>query len=252
MSNSDDLWISLHFEHPVTAAAPWTAALAAMEARLGATVTRLGERDRPPRRGARSLAELGAEVAAFGPQDSYRVCFGELEPGRLAVTFDHHRDPHPLILDSIMVVIPAAAPQRQHALDRLAPLLVDLAGCLRGSSGYVETLGRVMAKGPAVHPTVRADEELLGIFWLTWLGGAYVDRFGRDRVLALPWAEPQPGGAVLLRLGDSPDTVPEGRREEVEEYLGRDSFVDVNRTTRKPRGLHVPTYDQLRAWKPRA
>lgn len=250
MTNDSDLWVEVQFADVVLEPARWIRSLESFELASAKPVTRLGRRDRPPKRLGRTLEELAAEVVYFGPKEESTTVFGELEAVKGAFTIDHRRIPHALIDHSVHLAfefVPQVAPESQRvaALGSLPPLAV----CLNAYYGYADTFAHVKLK-KLPYGAVRPNEHLTGIFWLTWFGPAYVEFFGRDRLMALPQASAQPNGGVLLKLGESPEAVPPGLRREIEVYLGEKTFADANDPERKPPGKYALTLDQIRAFRP--
>ncbi len=84
---------------------------------------------------------------------------------------------------------------------------------------------------------VNIQNELPGIFWLTYFNSQYCEYFDlQNKNINLDHIKKNYG--LVIKLGDSPSNVTFSRLE-VEEILGKKSFVDPNDTLDKPFGKYV-------------
>ena len=97
---------------------------------------------------------------------------------------------------------------------------------------------------------VNLEMELIGVFWLTYFNGSYVNYFGADKVAQLPGIRWDSNGGGTTILGEHPTKVDPSVRRKLEEMLGSSSFVDPTDSRGKLVGQSALTFGQLRSPSP--
>jgi hypothetical protein len=92
---------------------------------------------------------------------------------------------------------------------------------------------------------VHDQEELLGVFWLTYFNSRYVEFIGESKFRDLPSEIVKFDGGATLDLGESPWSVPDGLRAQAQAILSPKLFVEPDRLMRKLPGEYALTFEQL-------
>lgn len=224
----------------------WARWLKQIEKITGLQLERLDTRD-PLRRKvtAGTWDEQGEFMTSFQPRHNSRWIFGRFSDPRVRVRIVLYRD-RPDYCDTVAwTVEPDAFPP-----DQLADRLVRLFDCgnrvLRSFFAIADTEENFATKSKESGYGVDLQEELSGVFWLTYFNRKYCEFFGRDTLAGIREAEFLPLGGVRIQLGASPLKYRHARRLQIERKLGPESFVNPRSRREKEQGAAVLTYTQLR------
>ena len=221
----------------------WADYFAHLESVLQAPLTHLDVND-PVRRKVSTLTDAGQYVCSFEPSEDNRWVFGRFKSRRVEFTIEHRI--FVTTRCNNIGVYPYCPKMDITRRDHIVKQIFDVGNrILHPFYSTAETDSVVYLKKKS-SGAVDLERELIGIFWLTYLNNAYVRFFGSSKFDSLPFARREPDGGVTLELADSPTAVPVELRAQIEDYLGRDSFVHVDDVLDKPIGLHVLTFDQVR------
>ncbi len=109
-----------------------------------------------------------------------------------------------------------------------------------------DTEEHLATKAKASGYGVDYQEELSGVFWLTYFNRHYYEFFGRDKFAGIKEAQIDAKGGVRMRLGASPFKYRDARRLQIERKLGPASFIAPKSRREKEHGEAVLTFEQLR------
>lgn len=214
---------------------------------LGAEITHLDEDD-PVRRKVTDLKSAGEFVTRFGVNEDSRWIFGRIKSLDIRFTIWYFRNEMNRA-NSIDWHGPSEMFDDPIRVNQICELF-DCGNSLLDTFYSYADIGEVHSKKSwrkRVFGAVSLEDELLGVYWLTYFNERYVEFFGREKFTALENVAVKFDGGATLRLGDTPLTVPEGLREKVENHLGSKSFVAWQRdiTIKRP-GQYALTFEQLR------
>jgi hypothetical protein len=228
----------------------WVEYFARVQEILGAPITHLDENDPIRRRfDNKLLLENAQYVVGFGEQEDSRTLFGEFTT--IGVDFSLHlyrNDPRwDNCIDWHFPESYLDAPSKCLAIERMFDCGNHL---LETFYGYADTCEVHSKKSwrKKEFGAVDFQEELLGIYWLTYFNDRYVEFFNREKLMGLENLAVRLNGGVTLRLAETPSAVPDGLRQEIENALGPKSFVAWQRDiTIKRAGQYALTFEQLRS-----
>jgi hypothetical protein len=188
--------------------------------------------------------EQGEFITAFEEHHTTRWINGRFSDPRIRVYIhlDHDDDSWNRVH---WTIDPDAFPSAQFT-DILRRLFDAGNHALRPFYAISDTEANVNTKAKKSGYGVDYQEELSGVFWLTYFNNHYCDFFGHETLAAISEAEFPPRGGVRLQLGKSPFTYRQTRRLQIERKLGSASFVDSKSRREKERGDAVLTFAQLR------
>jgi hypothetical protein len=248
MNSEDDteLWMSHYSCASWITADRWIRYFKRVQEILDAPITHLDEDD-PVRRKVTELADAADFVTRFGEKEDSRWLFGEMRSINVNFSMWFFRD----------------APERMNSINWHGPAemfddptrvnqICDLFDCgnrfLDAFYGYADTREVQSRKSwRKEFGAVDLQDELHGVYWLTYFNDRYVEFFGRKKLMGLENATVNSNSGATLRLAETPVAVPEGLREKVENALGPKSFVAPQRdiTIKRP-GQYALTFEQLR------
>src|SRR5260221_11950817 len=221
--------------------AMWPLYLSRAQFILGSRVTRLDASD-PVVRKVTSLDEIGEYILSFNEFEQSRTLFGKFSSGT-DFTIDLHRDDKRWT-NSITWYFPSELVTELDNLRRVRAIF-DLGNdVLSPFYSYADDQMVISGKKRSDR-SVNILEELLGVFWLTYFGRAYVDFFGQARFSDVPEIQFYLSGGATLVLGESPHAVPGALRQEWVKRLGEQSFVDPAGPYWKQPGRHALGFDEL-------
>jgi hypothetical protein len=209
---------------------------------LALPLTRLDVAD-PPRRKAGALNDAGNYACTFGVNEDSRWLFGKFGSSGIDFSIQHYRrlDRWP---NSLSWYVPSAFLEQEDGPKRLRELF-DLGNrTLKPFYSYSDDIADIKSKKSS-SASIDLSVELLGVFWMTYFGAAYVDFFGKEKFDALSGVEFAGDGGVTIVLGDRPGLVPKECRERAAISLGRRSFVDVNSNLGKLTGQYALPLQRL-------
>ena len=111
---------------------------------------------------------------------------------------------------------------------------------------YADFQTNISKKKRADFFAVNLEEELVGVFWLTFFCSTYVNHFGASKFTLLNnIGLVTSSHGIVAKLADSPESAGINLRQSVEEAIGKLSFVDPQSILHKPIGEYVPSYDKF-------
>jgi len=229
----------------------WAHFLQCAEFILNSRLTHIDAHD-PVRRKASTAQDTGEYICAFEPNETSRSLFGEFRGIGCDVSIDLWRSSSENY-DEIKWYAQPPFTENEGCWRQLIDLF-DLGNRMfTPFYAYAEDYDWLTKwSKPILERPERtnSDQELLGIFWMTYFSAAYVDFFGAETFSDLPNVKYNADGGATITLADRPQNVPDGLRDEIAAKLGKQSFteLDVRYLLPKRRGKHVLTFDQLRAF----
>ena len=243
-SELTDIWIMHHSVEDWSDRSVWRSYFEAAQDVVRSTLTHLDAAD-PVRRKVESLDQAASFVTTFPKGAETRWLFGKFS--KVGFRFTIHYYETSLVgrfLNSCNWYIPGSFIHERGGVEIINKLLELGAKSLGTFYSISDDIKYITQKKKQYG--VKLEEELLGIFWLNYFNEKYVDFFGMEKLHQLGGVEFRPREGATLKLGQSPDEVPDGRREACERLLGYSSFVDPHDPRRKPVGQYVLSYAQLR------
>jgi hypothetical protein len=221
----------------------WEQYLERLQSAVGARLDRIGAED-PPKRKVRNSADAAGFIANFGKREDSRWVFASLVGVGIELSIHHFRGRPKGFANTLNWHFSSTFFGDLSGVERVARSF-DVSNELLLPFYSICDLGDRIAAKKKPSGAVNLQAELIGVFWLTFFDKAYVDFFGRERVQHIPQARFDDRGGATLRLGASPTAYEEPLRGEIEELLGRDSFVDARDLVGKPVGRHALTFERL-------
>lgn len=224
----------------------WSTLFTQSQECLGFALSHLDDRD-PVRRRSTSLRDDGRFVCDFGPKEESRWIFGRFTARGLDFSLVHHRDMEHWY-NYIHFHVPRSLVQKKigwSAIKAAFDRWIDLLRPFYATADFSRPVPICLHPELDLRPR-GFNVELPQVGWLTYLGRAYVEHFGHDRVNALPCATLMLCGGVRIKLADSPLQVLKDDRETLMAALGRSSFYDETDGNYKLPGQYVLTLQQLR------
>lgn len=230
-----ELWLSHFSAQPWINPDVWDSYFQTIENLLDDNLERLDHRD-PARRKVTGIAGSGAFITDFGASAD-RWILAKFRSSKIAVQIEHFsngRDPYGRRREnSISFYVPRKYLRTDRHIQRIVSLFRTTGDVLGSFYGFCDKSSAVCSKKPSAPAlTIDIAKELLGVFWLTYFGGAYRQLFGTDHLRALPCAVEETGRGTVLLLGQSPDQVSEAMRSRIEGILGRESFSGTDGSRR--------------------
>lgn len=226
-----------------TDAALWEKYFERVQDVVGARLGRIGTDD-PPKRKIGKPAAAAAFVTDFGKQDDSRWVFGSLDGVGIEFSIHHFRGRPTGFANSLNWHFASTVFGDLSGVEMVAKLF-DVSNELLAPFYSICDLGDRIAAKKRASGAVNLQAELIGVFWLTFFDKAYVEFFGREKFQRIPYARFDDRGGVTLRLGVPPMVYEERLRAEIEELLGRETFVDARDLMGKPVGRHALTFERL-------
>lgn len=252
-SSTKLLWMSFSSVRPWNDPALWDDYLQFVESLFKDRLDRLDEND-PIRRRASSRSE-GLYITNFEKPQSTRILFGKFAKTKIEFTINlcnWEKDQWGrAVSNRINFYIPipntlSASPET----DRLVNFFLLTIEKLEAFTAEADIVDIIYSKKSHDGMSLCISDELLGIFWLTYLGPKYCEFFKREIVLSLFGAHEGPAGGITIRLADSPFEIGPEERRNAEIILGEKYFAGLEPITdfnkRKIPG-QLPTLEQLRA-----
>ena len=218
----------------------WKKTLTVIEKTLNDVPTKLDDKD-PLRRnyGDYSLDENANFITSFGSKETSRWIFGNYRKKGI----------------SFSVQITKSLCDRNHSLNLHLPasetelaesLFFQLLNVLDPIYAYSDFQSEISAKRRVDFFAVDLQQELVGVFWLTFFCSTYVNHFGLSSFNNMADIEAKIGSdGIMFKLGGSPVDLSPSVRRTTEEAIGSLSFVDPQSSLLKPIGKHVPSYDKF-------
>lgn len=242
-----ECWIKIYSVRPWLDSNIWLEFYSQTERILSASLTNLDTNDPAKRKVKRSdLESTGEFTTHFASKEDSRWLFGRFKDANVEMTIRHHKDPRTSDRDvpnSVTIYFPEGYCKSDEGAERIEKIF-ELGNELLSPFYSFVDLEDVIAKKKKPYGAVNIQEELIGVFWLTFLNNKYVDFFGREKIAAIPEALLNSLG-LKLKLGRYPIEVSEAQRAEVEKELGDESFVDTKSSLSKRPGKAVLLFSDL-------
>ena len=214
-----------------------------LEMNVGSNLSHLDNND-PIRRRVSNLADAAAFVCDISELENSRTLFAKFGKSKVEMTITLYKNTE-LFANNISIYFPDKffdnknnSTDRIHGIFELSNKKIKPFYSLSDSAEIIA--GKRKASGFAVN----LQEELIGVFWLTFFSTRYVAYFGQQSLVNLRCRSVASSDGMLVRLGDSPMSV-DMQREEAERILGKDSFVTPSLDSEKPLGKHALMFNQL-------
>ena len=236
----DEIVIQFFSRSPWDAPALWSQFYSILNVTVGEFPSRLDTND-PLRRQFNdySLKENSEYTCQFGPKEMSRVMFGSYPKNKCHFSLHIYKS-----LSSHTSSLNLYLPSSKNELAE--ELFNQLSILLEPIYAYSYYQRHVSAKKRADFFAVDMEQELVGVFWLTFFCKTYVNYFGRDKFQYSNGVEASESDkGIIIKLSDSPITVEPDTRTLIEEIIGKNSFVDPKSTLLKPKGKYVPSYDMF-------
>lgn len=244
-----ECWIDILGVTPWVDPKVWVEFYSLAEEILSAKLTSLDTNDPPRRKIKRAEFEQTGEFTTnFGFNEQSRWIFGRYKVAKVEMTLQHYKSPRLDERDfpnSLTLYFPDGYCESDEGAERIERMFTLSNRLLNPFYSFAE-LRNIIAKKKKPYGAVNIQEELLGVFWLTFFNNKYVEYFGRDKLGGVPQASFDSHG-VILKLSKKPTDCNEIERKQLENLLGKESFVDPKVTISKPVGQSVLSFAQLLA-----
>ena len=248
VNSSGEIWMQHFSARSWNCSNLWNDFLGQMETLLGDRLLRLDDKD-PVRRKVTSADGEGKFVVQFGAREDSRWIAGRLNKTGIQFDVTLYKAGRDSLgrrrFNSLNILIPPGFTTQSNILrlDQLFNLTNQL---LETFYGFADERSVVCAKQPSGTHSVDLNRELLGVFWMTYLGPEYKAFFGTEKLMSLKNAVVGSGNGITIKLAAYPGAVPAGDRIDVERALGTCSFASMEGShVRKEPGQYVLTQDQL-------
>jgi hypothetical protein len=223
--------------------AMWLSYFNAAQSVLKSPLTHLDTAD-PIRRRVESLDDAAAFASAFKERETSRWLFGKFSKIKFNFQIHYYRTKDEMASSNKLIwYIPGDVIENDEGR-RFAETLFETGNRIL-QPFYSISDDIIYIKSKSRDKAVNIEQELLGVFWLTYFNTQYTDFFGREKFDELAAVGFEPTNGVTLKLGDSPAKVPQERRMTCERLLGYSSFVDPRDHSLKPPGRYALTFTDL-------
>ena len=186
-----------------------------------------------------SLEDNAKFIVSFGSKETSRNIFGKYKKSKASFSIRIVNRPEETT-NSFNLYLPATETQ---FAEKIFPQILDT---LNPMYAYADFQSRISAKRRADFFAVNFEQELPGVFWITFFCGTYVRYFDLTTFRGPAEVEMNDrSDGIALKLGKSPDELGPDIRRAAENLIGELSFVDPQSTTLKPIGKYVPSYDKF-------
>jgi len=214
---------------------------------LSAKLSSLDTNDPPRRKIKRTeFTQTGEFTTAFGSDEQSRWVFGRFMAAKVEFTLHHHsglRSGERDLPNSLILYFPDGFCESDGGAEKVERMF-DLCNRLLNPFYSFSDLRNIIAQKKKPFGAVNIQEELLGVFWLTFFNTKYVEYFGQEKMAGMPGASFDSDG-VRLKLAKKPNDCTELERKQLEVLLGAESFVDPKVTIPKSVGRSVLSFAQL-------
>jgi hypothetical protein len=242
-----ECWIKIFAVTPWVDANVWVEFHSKAEEILSAKLTNLDTNDPPRRKIKRAEFKLtGIFTTDFGIDDQVRWIFGRYKDVKVEMTLQHYKTLRSGIFDfpnSLTLYFPDGFSESEKGLEKIEHMF-NLGNKLLNPFYSFADLQYIITKKRKPYGAVNIQEELLGIFWLTFFNNKYIEYFGHDKLAQMPNAFFGSHG-FTLKLSKGPNYSSEFERKQLENILGSASFVDPKEPVSKPIGQSVLSFEQL-------
>lgn len=221
----------------------WISLFTEIQDALDIRLSRLDTND-PIRKKVADIKSAADFICNFGEQEKSRILFAKFDKSRILLMINLTQDIE--FSNDISFYIPRKALENKKEVEKIIDLFKITNKHLKPFYSFVDLESNISKKKKRTGLSVDTEAELLGMFWLTHFNRKYVDFFGQEKVAVLPVIENCSNG-VTFKFGELP-TDPNciTSREEAQELLGVDSFVNPDLPYDKQLGAQALSYGQLR------
>ncbi len=216
---------------------------------LSAKLTNIDTNDPPKRKVQRKyFDQIGKFTTEFGTKEESRWIFCRYRDAKVEMTIQHYKNPRLNGKDfpnSLTIYFPNGYCETDGGAERIERMF-QLSNRLLLPFYSFADIRDVIAKKKKPYGAVNIQEELVGIFWLTFFNNKYVDFFGRDKIEGVSEVSSDNNG-VNIKLAKKPTDCSEKERIELENILGAESFVDPKVTVSKGIGKVALSFEQLQS-----
>lgn len=228
----------------------WIDYFAKVEDLLGAPITHLDKND-PVRRKVKpgKMREAAEYLVAFGREEKSRWVFGRMESLGIEFSVQHYRENSVWAncVEWYFEPQPATAPVSLEVIEKLFEIGNT---ALTPFYAYVDTRQELLGKKKS-SGGIDLQEELTGVFWLTYFCSAYVRFIGevkfhqlRDELKSRLTTNTH---GLTVKLGDDPNLISQDARRFAESILSPMLFVDPKRDTFKRAGQFALSFKDLQS-----
>lgn len=240
-----DVWMSFSSVQNWSESEIWNEFFPQIEALLRDRIAKLDDKD-PVRRKVESSNTEGDFITKFGPKEDSRWICGKFARSKIEFEIQIYKEGMDsfgrLRENRFKLFIP-----HQMSFGPDAEKLIEVfrlgAKILRPFYAYADFKDEICIKKPCT-PSLDISRELMGIFWLTYLGRDYRTFFA-ETLTRVENAEKGPNEGVVIQLGATPSQVDVGLRERVQQQLGVESFASGGLA--KEQGQFALTLQQIRS-----
>lgn len=197
----------------------------------------------PMRKKVTDLEAAADYICAIGEEESSRKVFGKFGKSKIELSISIFKEAT-LFPNSLSIYFPEKVSVDQEGLCILRNAFEEGNRSLKPFYSICDSMDTIASKRKATGYAVDLQAELIGTFWLTYFNKAYVDYFGESKFQEVPSRQIEELDGSMVDLGESPlaVTLP---RNQIEELLGKESFVDPSLGYDKPVGKNALRFDQL-------
>ncbi|MBN2684671.1 MAG: hypothetical protein JXR40_05285 [Pontiellaceae bacterium] len=220
-----EIWISAYSIEPMLDAKSWSDFYGGIGSVLSANLSHLDTND-PVRRVVKSTNDSGDFTVSFGEREESRWLHAKFRGAKVEMMIHHHKrrrvDPREFP-NSINVYFDKKYCDSVSLTERVVRVFELVIEHMRPFYAYSDVVENISIKKKRFG-AVNLQEELIGIFWLTYFNEKYVRFFGSDRFVGRLTTFTEEGAHI--RLGEFPGEVNEQLKTEFIDRLGSESFVD--------------------------
>ncbi|WP_404307781.1 hypothetical protein [Neorhodopirellula lusitana] len=241
-----EIWIKSHSVETWCDPNIWSKFFGELEEILSAKLTNLDINDPPKRKvGRNEIASAGTYVTQFGPDKVSRWIFGRFKDAKVDFTIHHHKTLRVDVNDfsNSLTFFFAESICADVVKNRTIERLFDLTNeCFSPFYSFTDLIDMIVKKKKS-RGAVNLQQELIGVFWLTYFNGKYVEFFGDDRFRS-ELATPCDRG-MKIKLGSQPINIGPTIRADLEAELGAKHFVDPKSSRSKKAGEAALLFSEL-------
>ncbi|GGP72654.1 hypothetical protein GCM10009347_41640 [Shewanella algicola] len=221
----------------------WVKLLSELERLFGQKLSHLDVND-PLRKKVSDLETAADYICSIGKEESSRRLFGKFGKSKIELSISIFKEAAPFP-NSLSIYFPEKVIGDKEGLCMLRNAFEESNRCLKSFYSICDSMDTIASKRKATGYAVDLQAELIGVFWLTYFGKAYVDYFEESKFLDIPSRRIEGLDGSMMDLGESPISIAVARYQ-VEALLGKESFVDPSLGYDKPVGKNALRFDQLR------
>ena len=197
----------------------------------------------PIRRKVDDLSETADFICLIGERETSRRLFGKFGKSKISIAISIYKDVSGFP-NRISLGFPEKILSENEGAKTLHRVFVMANHYFKPFYSIGDIASVITSKRKITGFAVNLQAELIGIFWLTYLNRSYVDFFGKEKFNNLHCECLSEEGGLLVKLGDSPFSL-DVSRDEMENYLGRASFVEPLLNMDKEIGKNALLYKQI-------